>query len=90
MVPAHAEANGVHLLFIRAQQLVKRRGIPAGIGDNLKGAAASAGVKRIFLEVRVSNAAAMSLYLKRGYIGRYVRPRYYGDGEDALIMQKDL
>ena len=67
-----------------------RRGIAAGILDNLEGAAASAGVKRIFLEVRVSNAAAMSLYLKRGYIGRYVRPRYYGDGEDALIMQKDL
>ena len=48
------------------------------------------GVKRIFLEVRVSNAAAMSLYLKLGYVGRYVRPKYYGDGEDAVVMSKEL
>ena len=68
----------------------RRRGIAAGILDCLERAAADAGVKRIFLEVRVSNAAAMSLYLKRGYIGRYVRPRYYGDGEDALVMRKEL
>lgn len=78
------------LANIAVDESFRRRGIAAGILDNLEGAAASAGVKRIFLEVRVSNAAAMSLYLKRGYIGRYVRPRYYGDGEDALIMQKDL
>ena len=78
------------LANIAVGESFRRRGIAAGILDNLEGAAASAGVKRIFLEVRVSNAAAMSLYLKRGYIGRYVRPRYYGDGEDALIMQKDL
>ena len=44
----------------------------------------------MFLEVRVSNAAAMSLYLKRGYVGRYARPRYYGDGEDALVLEKGL
>ena len=78
------------LANIAVDENFRRRGIAAGILDNLEGAAASAGVKRMFLEVRVSNAAAMLLYLKRGYVGRYVRPRYYGDGEDALIMQKDL
>lgn len=62
------------LANIAVDESFRRRGIAAGILDNLEGAAASAGVKRIFLEVRVSNAAAMSLYLKRGYIGRYVRP----------------
>ncbi len=38
------------------------------------------------LEVRASNSAAQSLYLKLGYeiVGR--RHRYYRDGEDALLM----
>ena len=50
----------------------------------------AAGVRKMFLEVRVSNAPAMSLYLGAGYVGRYARPRYYGDGEDALVMDKNL
>ena len=68
----------------------RRRGIARQILESLEKRAASAGVGRIFLEVRVSNAPAMALYLKCGYVGRYVRPRYYGDGEDALIMEKQL
>ena len=56
----------------------------------LEGEARAAGARRMFLEVRVSNAAAMMLYLRAGYVGRYARPRYYGDGEDALVMEKKL
>ena len=44
----------------------------------------------ILLEVRVSNAPAMTMYLKEGFKGIYVRPRYYPDGEDAVVMQKEL
>lgn len=47
-------------------------------------------MKRIFLEVRVSNTAAMLLYLKHGFHGLYVRPRYYPDGEDAVVMVREL
>ena len=47
-------------------------------------------IKRLYLEVRVSNSAALQLYLKNGYIGRYVRQRYYDDGEDAIILQKEV
>lgn len=68
----------------------RRRGVAGEILAALEKEAASMGAERMFLEVRVSNAAAMLLYLKHGYIGRYVRPRYYGDGEDALIMEKPL
>ena len=32
----------------------------------------------------------MKLYLDRGFRGLYARPRYYPDGEDALVMQKSL
>lgn len=40
----------------------------------------------LILEVRVSNRRAIELYRHLGYqvVGR--RPRYYQDGEDALVM----
>lgn len=48
------------------------------------------GVDKVFLEVRVSNSAAMQMYLKCGFAGAYARPRYYPDGEDCLVMVKNL
>lgn len=52
--------------------------------------AKKAGVKTIFLEVRVTNREAMALYLKHGFVGVYAKKRYYSDGEDALVMKKEL
>lgn len=51
----------------------------------------TAGVERIFLEVRVSNFPAQALYLRMGFetIGR--RKNYYRHPqEDALIMEKKV
>lgn len=48
------------------------------------------GAKKVFLEVRVSNSEAMALYLKNGFNGVYARTRYYPDGEDCLVMAKEL
>ena len=48
------------------------------------------GVKRVFLEVRVSNSSAIMLYLTSGFRGLYARSRYYPDGEDAIVMVKEL
>ena len=56
----------------------------------LEGEALAAGAERVLLEVHSRALRAMRLYLKRGYVGCGVRPRYYADGEDALIMQKRL
>ena len=48
------------------------------------------GATRAFLEVRVSNAAAIGLYRSRGFAPLRVRLKYYGDGEDGVEMKKDL
>ena len=42
------------------------------------------------LEVRQSNLAAIKLYSKRGFTKTGVAEGYYGDGEDAIIMEKRL
>lgn len=65
-----------------------------GIGERLLTAvheqAKTLGAERILLEVRVSNAPAIALYKKHGYEKIAVRKNYYGNGEDADIMEKKL
>ena len=43
-----------------------------------------------FLEVRPSNTAAVKLYQSFGFKVLSTRKHYYHDGEDALVMVKDL
>lgn len=45
---------------------------------------------KIFLEVRESNTPAISLYLKHGFIKTSTRKKYYSDGENAIVMEKEL
>ena len=65
-------------------------GMGAVLLEELVRAARERGAAKIFLEVRVSNAVAMSLYLKHGFKGVYARARYYTDGEDCLVMARDI
>ena len=48
------------------------------------------GLKGIFLEVKPSNAFAISLYEKFGFSKISVRKKYYSDGEDCIVMKKEL
>ena len=48
------------------------------------------GVKKVFLEVRESNIPAKSLYEKCGFKDISVRKNYYADGENAVVMVKEL
>lgn len=43
----------------------------------------------VLLEVRRGNIAAMSLYERFGFHKAGIRPRYYQDGEDAILMRLD-
>lgn len=65
-----------------------------GIGRRLMAAAIEeargAGAVQVTLEVRAGNRSAQSLYEGFGFkiVGR--RPRFYSDGEDALLMNLDI
>jgi ribosomal-protein-alanine N-acetyltransferase len=49
------------------------------------------GVHTLYLEARVSNTTAISLYKSFNFHEAGVRQRYYADGEDALLMvRKDI
>jgi ribosomal-protein-alanine N-acetyltransferase len=46
--------------------------------------------RRIRLTLRPSNRAALEMYRKEGYREVDVWRRYYRDGEDGLVMEKEL
>jgi len=49
------------------------------------------GVRRVTLEVRPSNRAALNLYNRLGFVSAGRRKGYYSDtGEDAIIMWRHL
>ncbi len=76
--------------LIAVSEMYRRCGRGNVLLQELIRIAAECGVKKIFLEVRVSNSAAQILYLKSGFRGLYCRTRYYPDGEDAVVMMKEL
>ncbi len=68
----------------------RKRGLGRTLMESLESVALRLGAEQSFLEVRVSNEAARTLYQKFGYEPLRVRKKYYSDGEDALVMKKVL
>lgn len=52
--------------------------------------ASAMGARRMLLEVAEDNLAARRLYEKYGFTTIARRPRYYGDGADALVLALEL
>ncbi|NYT18897.1 MAG: ribosomal protein S18-alanine N-acetyltransferase, partial [Methanosarcinales archaeon] len=48
------------------------------------------GLRSATLEVRAANHIARKLYQELGFIACWMEHRYYSDGEDAIIMKKQL
>jgi len=87
IVVAEDEAE---LDLIATAEMYRRCGRATRVLDALLNEAKHCGAKKLFLEVRVSNSPALMFYLKHGFSGLYARSRYYADGEDAIVMKKEL
>jgi ribosomal-protein-alanine N-acetyltransferase len=46
--------------------------------------------RSVELETAVDNLSALSFYKRHGYSVIKTRPRYYSNGVDALVLEKDL
>lgn len=66
------------------------RGIGSGLLTELISEARRRGAQNVLLEVRADNPRAQQLYERFGFVQIHVRPRYYRDGADALIMKLGL
>jgi ribosomal-protein-alanine N-acetyltransferase len=79
----------VHVMTLAVRPERRRRGLGQALVEAALADPASAGARRVYLEVRPSNLAARALYSSLGFTETGVRPRYYGD-EDALLMTLDF
>jgi ribosomal-protein-alanine N-acetyltransferase len=75
--------------FVVIEEL-RRRGYGKYFLDNTLEILSEYGVIEVTLEVRPSNIAAVSLYVKSGFKQVSVRKAYYNNGEDAYLMYKRL
>jgi len=68
----------------------RRRGVGRAMMDAFLRACAMRGLKRIELEVRVSNTEAIQFYKRYGFEIAGALPRFYTDGEDGYKMLRHL
>lgn len=83
-------ADVADLLRIGVTPASQRAGIGSALVSAVVQRSRAAGCGRLLLEVASDNVAAMSLYRLRGFESIAVRPRYYADASDALVMEKRL
>lgn len=68
----------------------RRQGIADTLMQRCIDFAEKNGIATISLEVRQSNRGAQAFYEHLGFYEMYVRPRYYPDGEPAVVMVRKL
>ena len=80
----------VQILKVGVDPAMRRRGIAREQLAHVAADARDLGASRCSLEVRAGNVGAQELYAALGFRSLGVRPRYYSDGEDAVIMEGPL
>ena len=82
---ARAEDEG-EILALAVEPARRGAGLGRSLLESLLAGLRTAGVRRVHLEVRGSNASALALYESLGFRTSRRRTRYYRDGEDALEL----
>jgi ribosomal-protein-alanine N-acetyltransferase len=79
-----------HIMNVAVDPDARRRGVAQAMLEHLFEDTNDDGTRGYTLEVRVSNAEAIRLYERLGFVSTGIRRGYYTDNrEDALIMWKD-
>lgn len=98
-LPEHARLLGyagglvvdgdVQILKVAVDPEFRRQGIARELVARVADDARNLNARTSSLEVRASNTSAQAFYETLGYTVLGRRPRYYSDGEDALIMRAE-
>ncbi len=87
-VLALQEGDELHIHNLAVVPEHRRKGVASALLHRLFAEASK--VRRVRLEVRASNLAAQAFYKKHGFREEAVLPGYYQDGEDGILMIRDL
>ena len=86
---ARRMADEMEILNVAVEPALRRRGVARRLLEATLAFGRASGAKRAFLEVRESNAGAISFYVRQGFAPAGRRPRYYADPpEDALVLAR--
>ncbi len=83
-------AGEIHVNKIAVEGAWRRRGVARLLMEEVLRLGERIAAEEIYLEVRLSNAAARSFYRVLGFHETGTRRAYYLDGEDALVMVRML
>jgi ribosomal-protein-alanine N-acetyltransferase len=83
-------ADECHILNVAVHPQIRQQGIGKRLMQHALAEARAKNAQVITLEVRRSNLAARSLYRKLEFQERRLRRNYYGQGEDAIVMELKL
>ena len=81
-------AYEARILILAVDEGARSRGVGARLVGLFEERFLARGIRRINLEVRVTNETAIRLYERLGFERRKILPHYYADGEDAFLMTK--
>lgn len=84
----HAGTRYLRIYSIAVHPDFRGKGLGQALMDQTIRTADECKAAKITLEVKVTNAAAIALYMKNGFIPAGIKPCYYHDGSDAIYMQR--
>lgn len=79
-----------HVVSVAVLPEHRRKGIGEALIAQAMEGMRTYNAKQCYLEVRVTNEEAVSLYKKLGFDVTRTIHGYYADGEDAFVMSRDL
>ncbi len=79
-----------HITNIAIHPDYRHRGYAQLLLDTIVEKSVKKGCYSFTLEVRASNIPALKLYEKKGFIRAGIRPKYYQNIEDAVIMWMEI
>lgn len=80
----------MHVNKIAVHERLRRQGIADELMARCFNFARKNAVRTMSLEVRLSNAGAQEFYRRLDFESSYLRPRYYPDGEAAVVMVRKV
>jgi len=90
-IVAQATRRGVgHILTIDVPPSSRRLGIGSGLLAAAEERLRAASCHSMVLETAVDNSSALAFYKRHGYSVVKTIPRYYSNGVDAFVLEKEL
>ena len=78
--------DSINILLLATEKEFEKKGFAGALvkelAEKFKG-------KKVWLEVKESNSCAIKFYQKNGFKPVYTRKKYYKDGENAIILERE-